>query len=121
LLREILIRRRLSLVDLVVDLAIPPLGLLTAGTIGGAMLVGALSIASLTPPWLLVPWVTALIAIIGYVLVGLRSAAAPGWMYRRLLSAPAFLARKVMGTAGVLRRRSSDEWLRTERPSEIAS
>lgn len=120
LLREILFARRLSLLDLAVDLAIPPLGLLTAGTVFGAMLVGALSIAGVISPWLLLPWLTALLAIAGFVLVGLRSARAPAWMYRRLLSAPIFVGRKVLGTAGVLRHRSSDRWVRTERPSEIA-
>jgi cellulose synthase/poly-beta-1,6-N-acetylglucosamine synthase-like glycosyltransferase len=121
LLREILVYRRLSLLDQALDLAIPPLGLLAVGALSGALVVGVLSIAKLISSWVLVPWLTALIAIAGFVLVGLRSAGAPAWMYHRLLSAPAFLARKVLGTAGVLRRQSSDGWIRTERPSEIVS
>jgi cellulose synthase/poly-beta-1,6-N-acetylglucosamine synthase-like glycosyltransferase len=121
LLREILLRRRMSLLDLAVDLAVPPLGLLTAGAFAGAVLVGALSIANVVGLWLLIPWLSGLLAIAGFVLLGLRSARAPGWMYRRLLSTPAFLVRKVLGTAGVLRNRASNSWVRTERPSEVVS
>jgi cellulose synthase/poly-beta-1,6-N-acetylglucosamine synthase-like glycosyltransferase len=121
LLREILVHRRVSLLDLAIDLAIPPLGLLTAGVVVGAVLVGALSSANVVSPWLLVPWLLGLTAVTWFVFLGLRSASAPGWMYRRLLSAPAFLARKVLGTAGVVRSRSSDSWVRTERPSEVVS
>jgi hypothetical protein len=120
-LREIIIGRRLSLLDLALDLAIPPLGLLTAGAVVGAVVVTGLSSADLVSPWLLVPWVTALAATTGFVLLGLRAARAPAWMYRRLISTPAFLVRKVVGTAGVIRRRSSNSWIRTERPSEVAS
>jgi cellulose synthase/poly-beta-1,6-N-acetylglucosamine synthase-like glycosyltransferase len=119
LLHEILVRRRLTLLDLAIDLAIPPLGLLTAAVLGGTVLVGALTSAQVVSPWLLVPWLTALSAVTGFVLLGLRSAQAPAWMYRRLLSTPPFLLRKLLGMAAVVRHRSSDKWVRTERPSEI--
>jgi hypothetical protein len=121
LLREIFMRRRLSLLDLAIDLAIPPLGLLTAGALAGVVLVGALSAADVVSPWLLVPWLTGLGAVMGFVLAGLRAARAPASMYRQLVSAPGFLVRKVLGTTGVIRNRSSNRWIRTERPSEIGS
>jgi cellulose synthase/poly-beta-1,6-N-acetylglucosamine synthase-like glycosyltransferase len=119
LLQEIVLRRHLRLMDLAVDLAVPPLGLLTAAALTGASLVAALAGAQLAPLSLLIPWVIGLAAIGGFVLVGLRAAHAPAWMYRRLLSAPAFLVRKVLGTVRVIRSRSSNDWVRTERPSEI--
>jgi hypothetical protein len=119
MLREIFVRRRLSLLDLAADLAVPPLGLLGVAAFSGAVLVSVLSGAGLMSPWLTLPWLTGLVTVAGFALVGLRSAKAPGWMYRRLLSTPAFLVRKVLGTAGVVKSRSSDSWIRTERPSEV--
>jgi cellulose synthase/poly-beta-1,6-N-acetylglucosamine synthase-like glycosyltransferase len=120
LLREIVLRRRLRLVDLAVDLAIPPVGLLAVGACAGAILVGLLATIHMVSVWLLGPWLAALTGVAGFVFVGLRAAKAPGWMYRRLFSTPAFLLRKVLGTVRVVRSRSSDSWVRTERPSEIA-
>jgi cellulose synthase/poly-beta-1,6-N-acetylglucosamine synthase-like glycosyltransferase len=119
LLRQILFRRRWSLLDLAIDLAVPPLGVLTAGALAGSVLVAGLVRAHVLSPWALVPWLIGLAALVGFVLVGLRSARAPGWMYRRLLSCPGFVLRKVIGTVGVVRNRSSKSWVRTERPSEI--
>jgi cellulose synthase/poly-beta-1,6-N-acetylglucosamine synthase-like glycosyltransferase len=121
LLSQIMIGRRWRLLDLAVDLMIPPLGLLGAGALAGTIIVGAFVGGHVLSSWLLVPWLTGTAAIAGFVLVGLRAAKAPAWMYRRLLSAPAFVVRKLLGTAGVVRSRSSDRWVRTERPSEIAS
>jgi cellulose synthase/poly-beta-1,6-N-acetylglucosamine synthase-like glycosyltransferase len=121
ILREIVVRRRLSLLDLAADLAVPPLGLLAVAAFSGTVLVGALSGGGVLSPWLILPWLTGLATATGFVLIGLRSARAPAWMYRRLLSTPAFLVRKVLGTAGVVRSRSSDSWVRTERPSEVVS
>jgi cellulose synthase/poly-beta-1,6-N-acetylglucosamine synthase-like glycosyltransferase len=121
LLREIFIQRRGSLVDLAVDLVVPPVGLLTAGAVAGAVFVGALSSMGLVSLLVLVPWLSGLFAVLAFVLVGLRSAHAPPWMYRRLLSTPGFLMRKLLGTVGVIRSRSSDTWIRTERPNEVVS
>jgi cellulose synthase/poly-beta-1,6-N-acetylglucosamine synthase-like glycosyltransferase len=120
LLREIVVHRRLSLLDLAIDLAVPPLGLLTASALAGLLVVAAMASIDVVSPWLLVPWLTALTAVTGFVTLGLRAAKAPGWMYRRLLSTPAFLLRKVLGTARVIQSRSSNDWVRTERPSEVA-
>ena len=120
LLREVVLRGRWELVDAVVDLLVPPLGLLTAGSLGGMGLALALWAGSVASFWLLVPWLVALAAIAAFVLVGLRAGDAPRWMYRRLLSAPLFLVRKVLGLAGVVRSRGAETWIRTERPSEHA-
>jgi cellulose synthase/poly-beta-1,6-N-acetylglucosamine synthase-like glycosyltransferase len=119
LLRAIFIHGRLSVVDAAVDLVVPPLGLLTAGSLAGAVLVVGLWGRGLMPLWALTPWLIALVAITGFVTVGLRAAKAPAWMYYRLVSAPAFLVQKLLGTAGVVRGRAANKWIRTERPSEI--
>jgi cellulose synthase/poly-beta-1,6-N-acetylglucosamine synthase-like glycosyltransferase len=121
LVRDIVIRRRVSVVDVALDLMVPPLGLLAAGTLGGTVLVLALWGGGLVPLWLLAPWLIAMASIGGFVMLGLLAAHAPAWMYRRLVSAPLFLCQKLLGTVGVLRHRATEEWVRTERPSEIAS
>jgi cellulose synthase/poly-beta-1,6-N-acetylglucosamine synthase-like glycosyltransferase len=121
LLREVFMHRRISLLDLVVDLVVPPLGVLATAGLAGAVLMGALTIGDVVSPWMLVPWVTGLVGLSGFVLFGLLAAGAPVWMYRSLLSTPGFLVRKVLGTAGVVRSRSSNRWVRTERPSEVVS
>jgi cellulose synthase/poly-beta-1,6-N-acetylglucosamine synthase-like glycosyltransferase len=119
LLRTIVIDRRVSVVDAAVDLVVPPLGLLAAGVLAGVVLVLGLWGAGFVSLWILTPWLIALAAIAGFVTVGLRSAKAPAWMYRRLVSAPAFLVQKLLGTVGVVRGRAADRWIRTERPGEI--
>ena len=119
LLRAIVIDRRVSVVDAAVDLVVPPLGLLAAGVLAGVVLVLGLWGAGFVSLWILTPWLIALAAIAGFVTVGLRSAKAPAWMYRRLVSAPAFLVQKLLGTVGVVRGRAADRWIRTERPGEI--
>lgn len=120
LLREIVFRGRVSLVDMALDLAVPPLGLLAAITSAGAVLALALWGVGLSPVWPAIPWLTAFVAVNGFVLAGLRAAHAPAWMYSRLGSAPVFVLHKILGTARVLRSRATDQWIRTERPSEIA-
>lgn len=119
LAREILVRRRFSLIDVAVDLAVPPLALLAMGSTGGAAVAAALWGADLMPAWSILPWGVAIVVVAGFVGVGLRAARAPSEMYRSLLGAPHFLVRKALGTAGVLRNRGADTWIRTERPSEV--
>jgi 1,2-diacylglycerol 3-beta-glucosyltransferase len=118
---DIVFRRRFGLWDAAVDLAVPPLGLLAAGTLTGTVAVLALWGSGLLPLGLLTPWLIAMASIVGFVTLGLRAARAPRWMYFRLISAPVFLGEKLLGTVGVMRHRATEEWVRTERPSEIAS
>jgi 1,2-diacylglycerol 3-beta-glucosyltransferase len=119
LLREIVVRRRVSLIDAAVDLAVPPLGLLAIGCVAGTGFAFGLWAVGLVPTWLVAVWLVSLASISGFVILGLFAADAPAWMYGALLNAPVFLARKAAGTIGVLRSRPADTWIRTERPSEI--
>jgi 1,2-diacylglycerol 3-beta-glucosyltransferase len=119
LLHEIIVRRRLSLLDAALDLVVPPLGLLAAGSLVGSLLTLACWGAGLAPLWALAPWVLALSSTAGFVTVGLRAAKAPAWMYWRLVSAPVFVIQKILGTWRVVRSRAADKWIRTERPSEV--
>jgi 1,2-diacylglycerol 3-beta-glucosyltransferase len=121
LLAEVFKRRRVSLLDAAADLAVPPLGLLAIVSLVGTATWLSLWGLGVTPAWPLVPWLVALGGILGFVMVGLVASGAPAWMYRSLLSTPIFLVRKATGTLRVLRHRPTDTWVRTERPSEIAS
>jgi hypothetical protein len=84
--------RRPDLVDAVVELLVPPLGLLAAGAAGGSVAVTAVVLADGAEAWAVVPWVVGLAAIPAYVLLGLRAARAPASATVRLPVAPVFAA-----------------------------
>jgi glycosyltransferase involved in cell wall biosynthesis len=117
ILRAVLFDRRFDLLDLLVDLAVMPLGLLSAaavlGTVGAVALLGVQAIST----WAVVPWICATIALPTYVVLGLRGARAPSSFYRALLLAPLFMIRKLRIYAGLLHG-SGDRWTRTQRPAE---
>lgn len=106
--------RRLSLLDAAVELAVPPLGLLAAFAIAGAVPGVVLVAVGAAPLWMLLPWLVAVAAIPFYVLVGLRAAHAPRTAYRALLQSPVFIARKALRAHRLLSFRA-DTWVRTER------
>jgi 1,2-diacylglycerol 3-beta-glucosyltransferase len=119
LLRTATRTRNLGLVDAAVELAIPPLGILTALAAAGAALATALALLDVAESIALAPWLVALVAIPVYVLVGLRAANAPGWAYRSLLRAPALVAMKTLRLGRAFRFRG-DRWVRTLRAEEDA-
>jgi cellulose synthase/poly-beta-1,6-N-acetylglucosamine synthase-like glycosyltransferase len=114
LLAAALRTRRLSLLDAAVELLMPPLGLLAATAIAGALVAGILLLVGVIPLWPLLIWVVAVLAIPVYVLVGLVAARAPRSAYRALLRAPVFVVRKVLGAHRLFGFRG-DTWVRTER------
>jgi hypothetical protein len=118
LLREIVVHRRWSMLDAALDLATPPLGLLGAAALAGTSLSAAAWFVGFVPAWSLGPWLVGLIAIVGFVLIGLRAADAPRSLYRALLGAPAFVVRKILGTVAIVSTSTHDVWIRTERPGE---
>jgi Glycosyltransferase like family 2 len=114
LLRDALRSRRLGLLDAALELAIPPLGLVAAGTTLGLVLAAVLALVSAAPVWALVPWVVAAVAIPVYVVAGLAAGRAPAAAYRALAAAPILVARKLPHLGRLLRFRG-DTWVRTER------
>jgi cellulose synthase/poly-beta-1,6-N-acetylglucosamine synthase-like glycosyltransferase len=109
--------RRGSVADAAVDLAVPPLGLLALMCLsGGALSVGLWLVGGSASA--VVPWGVSVLALVGYVIIGLAAAGATMRTYGDLLAAPVFLARKAVGTVAVLRASRHDTWIRTERPSE---
>jgi GT2 family glycosyltransferase len=122
LLAEALRRRRLSLLDTALELALPPLGVLAAAAIAGTVVGAALAVAGALPSWSLVPWAAALVSIALYVLVGLRAGRAPASAYRALAGAPWLVARKALRIRRLLSFHG-DTWVRTQRaaPVEVAN
>ena len=107
-------RRDASLLDAAVELALPPLGLLTAAVVAGTAGSALLAAAGATPAWAVAPWAAALVATPLYVLAGLRAAGAPASAYRAMAGAAPLVAAKVLRAPRTLTFRA-DTWVRTER------
>jgi cellulose synthase/poly-beta-1,6-N-acetylglucosamine synthase-like glycosyltransferase len=107
-------RRDAKLLEVAFDLAVPPLGLLTALAATGTVLTGIGIAVDFLPWWPIVPWAVALAAIPLYVLTGFRAAKAPPAVYRSLARAPLFVLKK-LGAIPRLARFRPDSWVRTER------
>jgi hypothetical protein len=112
-------RRRPSLLDPAIELAILPLGLLAAGAIAGTAVGVVLVATGLLPLWSLTPWLVGLVAIPLYVLIGMRAGRAPASNYAALARAPLFILAKIRGAHRLLTYRS-DSWVRTERAPRTA-
>jgi hypothetical protein len=106
--------RRPSLLSTVVDLALPPIGLLTAAVLAGSALAAAATLAGLVPGWVLAPWLVGLVSIPAHVFVGLRAAGAPRAAYASLINAPRYILHTAVRAHRVWRFRG-DTWVRTER------
>jgi hypothetical protein len=107
-------RRDPGLLEAAVDLAVPPLGILTAMAAAGTAICAVLAAFGVVPAWTVAPWALALVAIPVYVLVGFRAAHAPASAYRSLLGAPVFVLRKA-ASLHRFRSFSPDSWVRTKR------
>ena len=112
-------RRDWSLLDMVVDLAVPPLGLLGAAALLGTGIVAALVLVGIVPPRALLPWAVATAGIVIYLLIGMRLTGAPASAYLALLSSsPGFIVRKLRVYSRLLAGFDSNLWVRTERLHE---
>jgi 1,2-diacylglycerol 3-beta-glucosyltransferase len=107
-------RRDPSLVVTALELALLPLGLLTAVAVIGAAVGAVLAAAGIIGAWAVVPWLVAVAAIPAYVLVGLRAARAPASAYRALARAPMFVLTKILRLSRLFTF-GADTWVRTER------
>jgi hypothetical protein len=118
LVSAVIRQRRWSLLDAAVDLAVPPLGLLAAGSVLGAALGALLFGAGVAPLWAVTPWLVAVAAVPTFVVVGLAAGRAPRSMWRALLSAPALVCSELGTRLRLLRGLHADTWERTTRPGE---
>jgi len=115
-------RRDWSLLDAAFDLAVPPLGLLSAGVLCGLALAAALAAVGLVSISAVLIWVFAAASLVGFVVVGLRAAGAPASKYLTLLRlAPPYVLRKVSIYLRMLRGEGLGSWVRTQRPGESTS
>lgn len=106
---------RLDLLDLVADLATPPLGVLAAVSVAGTGTTGVLVAAGAVRTGALVPWAAAMGGLAGHVLVGLLAAQAPPDSYRALASAPQLVASETRVRLRAARGRRDSTWTRTPR------
>jgi exopolysaccharide biosynthesis WecB/TagA/CpsF family protein len=112
--------RDASLAEASLDLAIPPLGLLTMLALLGDAASVAATVGGLVPPWAGATWWAASLLLTTYVFVGLRAARAPSSAYRALLHTPRFLVAKIGTYLRMTRGLGADRWERTERPAEAS-
>lgn len=103
------------LLDAAIDLATPPLALLTILVGTGAILGVALALAGASAWWGVIPWLVAAIAVPAFVVIGLRSAGAPPRTFRVLLAGPVFVAWKIATYLRLLRGHDVSGWERTDR------
>lgn len=108
-------RRDARLLDAALDLATPPLVVLTVLSAAGAALTALAALAGLLPWWVLLPWALAMTAIAAFVVVGLRSAGAPPSTWRLLARAPGFIAWKLIAYLRLARGYDAHTWDRTDR------
>jgi exopolysaccharide biosynthesis WecB/TagA/CpsF family protein len=118
LLGAALRHRDASRAEAALDLAIPPLGLLTMVGILGDLASLALVVSGVVRPWAGATWWAASLLLTAYVVLGLRAARAPASAYRALLHTPRFLLAKVGTYLRMTRGLGADRWVRTERPGE---
>ena len=67
LLLEAWRRRAAGMLMTAFDLAVPPLGLLAAGALGGLLITSAFAVVAGWSPWLVLPWIVACAAVPIYV------------------------------------------------------
>jgi exopolysaccharide biosynthesis WecB/TagA/CpsF family protein len=112
-------QRRPDLLDAVLDLAVPPLGLLLVASWTGLALAVAATFLGAAAPWTTLPWAIAAACVPAFVLIGLRSARAPRSAFSALLGAPGFLASKLLVYVRILRGFDPQRWERSEGSSEL--
>ncbi len=115
LVRAAAVRRDPRLLDAALDLATPPLAMLSLAVIAGALLSVVAAAAGPVPWWAAAPWATGVVAIPLYVVIGLWSAGAPAKTWRVMIRGPLFMGWKLVTYARLLRGHDVRRWDRTDR------
>jgi len=108
-------QRDLRLLDAALDLATPPLGLLTTAVAAGFMGAAIAIALGIAPAWSVLPWLVALGAIPAFVVIGLKAAGAPSTVWTAVLGAPFFLGGKLFTYVSLARGFDPNRWDRTDR------
>jgi exopolysaccharide biosynthesis WecB/TagA/CpsF family protein len=111
-------RGRWSLADALVELLVPPLGILAVGSVAGWAATTVLYRLGAVPGWTLLPWLAASAGVVLFVFGGLWAGRAPSSTYRALLAAPALVLTDTRNRLRLLRGTRAGEWHRTERPAD---
>ncbi|HEV2034857.1 MAG TPA: WecB/TagA/CpsF family glycosyltransferase [Candidatus Dormibacteraeota bacterium] len=111
-------KRDVGLLEAALDLATPPLGLLCMALTAGLLVVALAAVLHLTPAWALLPWAMGMVAVPAYVVIGLHAAGAPESTWRAVLTAPLYIAWKVVTYARLARGFDASRWDRSDRPGE---
>lgn len=101
--------------DMALDLAVPPLGLLATFALLGLGGATGLVVLGGAPSLILLPWMVAALGVPAFAFAGLMAARAPRWVWGTLLSAPAFMAWKLVAYRRLLGGFDPDRWIRSER------
>lgn len=115
LIRAAIVRRELHLFDAAIDLATPPLALLSLSVMAGTLLSVTAAAIGLVAWWAVAPWAIAAVAIPTFVVVGLWSAGAPASTWRVLLRGPVYMAWKLVTYLRLLGGYDVGRWDRTDR------
>jgi hypothetical protein len=115
LIRAAAVRRDPRLLDAALDLATPPLAMLSLAVIAGALLSVVAAGAGTVPWWAAAPWAIGVVAIPLYVVIGLWSAGAPAKTWRVVLRGPLFMGWKLVTYSRLLRGHDVSRWDRTDR------
>jgi exopolysaccharide biosynthesis WecB/TagA/CpsF family protein len=115
LLRGAVARRDMRLLDAAVDLATPPLGILAAATCAGFAVTLAAVAMGVAPLWALITWTLALVALPGFVVIGLAAARAPRRLWTAIIGAPFYVAWKMAAYVSIARRFDPNRWERSDR------
>ncbi len=115
LVRRALARRSLMLLDLAIDLAIPPLSYIVLAVAAGLAVDGALSLRLGSPTLGLYLWAVSAFALLLYVARGLQHSNLGLWRALGALAyAPFYVAWKLVAVAP----RRPSAWIRTQREAE---
>lgn len=114
LARRALRERSSLLLDLGLELLVPPLGILVLSLVVGLGLALAAVAVGFATPWALAPWALAALMLGSYLLVGWREAKLGLRALADLRHVPGFLAWKLAAAARG-RRGPRSEWVRTPR------
>lgn len=117
LLRDAVLRRDRVLLDLAVDLLVPPLSTIVLAIALGSSLATTLVAGFSHPSWILLPWATSAACVVFYVARGWALSGTGLAGLAALACAPAFVAWKVLLR---IRERRARTWVRTARATTEA-
>ncbi len=107
-----------SLIDALVELLVPPLGVLAVASVAGGVAASALHFFGATPGWTLLPWLAACAGVVLFVVGGLWAGRASSSTYRALAVSPLLVLSDTRNRLRLLRGTRAGEWHRTERPAD---